>query len=179
MKAMRTEEPANNELMKERVKDLSRAKGESVTSVLVNSGAGKNFFSNMKNAKPSETNIEKIAVYLGTSAEYIKGITDNPFPMRKNGNTAELLRAECAKLNADGIKKLAECAALLAENPLYSRKAEETVSETTCESAYENENNAEITYRAAHSGERSPAKVEKTGKNAENLTSAKETDEDF
>lgn len=59
-----------------RIEELANERGLSLTTVFVESGAGKNFKSNLRIAKPSLGKITLIANYLDTTPEYLIGETD-------------------------------------------------------------------------------------------------------
>ena len=63
-------------LLLSRIESLANEQGKNLTTVFVESGAGKNFKSNMKTAEPSLGKITLIANYLGTTADYLIGKTD-------------------------------------------------------------------------------------------------------
>jgi len=60
-------------LLLSRIESLANEQGKNLTTVFVESGAGKNFKSNMKTAEPSLGKITLIANYLGTTADYLIG----------------------------------------------------------------------------------------------------------
>lgn len=65
------------DVLTERVHLLSTKKGESVTSSLVNSGVGKNFFYNLRSgSSPSTEKLTKIADYFNVSVDYLLGRAD-------------------------------------------------------------------------------------------------------
>ena len=66
----------NTEILISRIKSLADEKGLSLTAVFVESGAGKNFKSNLKTAKPTLGKLTLIANYLNTTVEYLLGETD-------------------------------------------------------------------------------------------------------
>lgn len=59
-----------------RIEELANERGLNLTTVFVESGAGKNFKSNLRIAKPSLGKITLIANYLDTTPEYLIGETD-------------------------------------------------------------------------------------------------------
>lgn len=63
-------------LLLSRIEELAQAQGKNLTTVFVESGAGKNFKSNMKTAEPSLGKITLIANYLETTADYLTGKTN-------------------------------------------------------------------------------------------------------
>lgn len=64
----------DNDIIIERIEFLSNIKGVSKTKALTESGAGKDFISNIKKGQtPSITKLQKIADYFGTSVDYILG----------------------------------------------------------------------------------------------------------
>lgn len=66
----------NTEILISRIRSLADEKGLSLTAVFVESGAGKNFKSNLKTAKPTLGKLTLIANYLNTTVEYLLGETD-------------------------------------------------------------------------------------------------------
>ena len=66
----------DKKLLLSRIEELAFAQGKNLTTVFIESGAGKNFKSNMKTAEPSLGKITLIANYLNTTAEYLTGETD-------------------------------------------------------------------------------------------------------
>ena len=69
-------ENINKEILIKRITELAKDKGISVHTAFVESGAGKNFKSNLATANPSLGKITLIANYLNTTAEYLLGETD-------------------------------------------------------------------------------------------------------
>lgn len=68
-------------LLKSNVEELVNQRGESKTKVFINSGVGKDFFSNLNKGQiPSVEKIMSLADYLEVSTDYLLGRTDN-----KNG----------------------------------------------------------------------------------------------
>ena len=79
-------------LLLSRIESLAAEQGKNLTTVFVESGAGKNFKSNMKTAEPSLGKITLIANYLGTTAAYLMGADDkNEKPPTKVEGNAILL----------------------------------------------------------------------------------------
>lgn len=68
----------NIELLLQRLTDLAASRGESLNTVFLNSGVGKNFKSNLKNANPSLGKLTMLANYFGVSVDYLLGKTDEP-----------------------------------------------------------------------------------------------------
>ena len=69
-------ENINKEILIKRITELAKDKGISVHTAFVESGAGKNFKSNLATANPSLGKITLIANYLNTTVEYLLGETD-------------------------------------------------------------------------------------------------------
>ena len=70
----------NIELLLQRLTDLAASRGESLNTVFLNSGVGKNFKSNLKNANPSLGKLTMLANYFGVSVDYLLGKTDEAAP---------------------------------------------------------------------------------------------------
>lgn len=68
-------------ILLERIEKLAVQMQKNMTTVFVESGAGKNFKSNLKTAKPSLGKITLIANYLNTTVDYLTGKTDSPSPV--------------------------------------------------------------------------------------------------
>lgn len=65
------------EIITERIEELSKKKGISRTKALSESGAGKDFISNLKKGQtPSIIKLQKIAEFFGVSVDYILGRTE-------------------------------------------------------------------------------------------------------
>ena len=75
----------NTEILISRIRSLADEKGLSLTAVFVESGAGKNFKSNLKTAKPSLGKLTLIANYLNTTVEYLLGETDQKEKLSASG----------------------------------------------------------------------------------------------
>ncbi len=69
-------ENINKKILIKRITELAKDKGISVHTAFVESGAGKNFKSNLATANPSLGKITLIANYLNTTVEYLLGETD-------------------------------------------------------------------------------------------------------
>ena len=80
----------NTEILISRIRSLAVEKGLSLTAVFVESGAGKNFKSNLKTAKPTLGKLTLIANYLNTTVEYLLGKTDIKEKPSANGELDEL-----------------------------------------------------------------------------------------
>lgn len=81
-----------------RIETLAREKGMSPGTVYVESGAGKNFKSNLKTANPSLGKLTLIANYLNTTVDYLTGKTDTP--TRPESRTEREEREELEDLEA-------------------------------------------------------------------------------
>lgn len=66
----------NNDLLISRIEEMAKEKNLKMNAVFVESGAGKNFKSNLKTANPSLGKLTLIANYLGTTVAYLTGETD-------------------------------------------------------------------------------------------------------
>ena len=73
-------ENIDKEILIKRITELAKDKGISVHTAFVESGAGKNFKSNLATANPSLGKITLIANYLNTTVEYLLGETDIKTP---------------------------------------------------------------------------------------------------
>lgn len=68
----------NVELLKSTIESLVNQRDESRTKVFVNSGVGKDFFSNLNKGQiPSIEKIASLAEYLGVSIDYLLGRENN------------------------------------------------------------------------------------------------------
>lgn len=81
-----------------RIKDLVRTKGYTLSSLNEAAGLGKNVIYGWKTKKPEYDNVAKVAIKLGVSTDYLLGKTDEMIPKieasglsRKNSD--ELLNA--------------------------------------------------------------------------------------
>lgn len=152
------------EAIVERMDFVCRAVGETRNSVLVNSGAGKNYIINLKNQTATTEKLCKIAEYTGTTVDFLIGKSSVAFP-RKNLNTVNSSLANAsAKLNQRANEILLTFATFLTTQSemLDENKAAEP---------------AESLYRAAFSKEHTPAEKLQSSTIAEKLESAEETDE--
>ena len=73
----------NKELLLLRIEKLCEEKGIKPTTAYIESGAGKNFKSNMNYAEPTLGKISLLASYFGVSVSYLIGETDDPTPENK------------------------------------------------------------------------------------------------
>lgn len=71
----------NTELLKLRIKELCKKKGVSQTTAFIESGAGKNFLSNLPSI--SQKNLVLLAKYFGVSVDYLTGEEDEEAFARK------------------------------------------------------------------------------------------------
>jgi len=79
------------EVLKERIKKLCEERGVSQTTAFIQSGAGKNFLSNLPSI--SKKNLALLAKYFGVSVEYLTGEEDEEiFARRIMGLVAEWLK---------------------------------------------------------------------------------------
>ena len=67
----------DNKILLERIEILCKEKGISKNTAFIESGAGKNFISNMEIANPTDGKIALLAIYFNVSIEYLKGKTDD------------------------------------------------------------------------------------------------------
>ena len=75
-------------LLKSIVESLVNQRGETKTKVFINSGVGKDFFSNLnKGQMPSAEKIISLADYLGVSVDYLLGREDNRMKSYNNTDT--------------------------------------------------------------------------------------------
>lgn len=80
----------NIELLKLRIKELCKKKGVSQTTAFTESGAGKNFLSNLPSV--SQKNLGLLAKYFGVSVDYLTGAEDEEtYARRIMGLVAEWL----------------------------------------------------------------------------------------
>lgn len=102
-------------ILLERIEKLAAQMQKNMTTVFIESGAGKNFKSNLKTAKPSLGKITLIANYLNTTVDYLIGNTDTPSPVstttaadtEENTDVKEFARL-AASLPEDDQKRLLE-----------------------------------------------------------------------
>ena len=73
----------NKEILLSRIEELCQKKGIKPTTAYIESGAGKNFKSNMKYAEPTLGKISLIASYLEVSVDYLTGKTNERTPENK------------------------------------------------------------------------------------------------
>lgn len=94
-----------------RIEELANERGLNLTTVFVESGAGKNFKSNLRIAKPSLGKITLIANYLDTTPEYLIGETDvkerSPEEHTEEISPDELALIKSYRRNTEEIKKAA------------------------------------------------------------------------
>lgn len=74
------------QLILDRIDQLCKAKGVSSHTAFTESGVGKNFKSNFKNANPSPGKLTMLAHYFGVSLDYLLGNTDDPTPQSKESD---------------------------------------------------------------------------------------------
>ena len=68
----------NTEILLSRIEKLCADRRISLNSAFIESGVGKNFKSNLKNAKPSVGKVTMLANYFGVTVDYLLGNTDIP-----------------------------------------------------------------------------------------------------
>ena len=162
-------EDINKELLIERISELATKRGISMNAVFVESGAGKNFKSNLSTANPSLGKITLIANYLNTSSEYLLGKTDIK---EKALPEQEELKTDTESLSS--LKKLLDL-----YNELNTEGQEKLVSYADDLVTSGKYATFKI-YRAAHSDTNNPAEIKNVGKEfVKALEEAPETDEKF
>lgn len=67
------ESSGEDDIIIQRVEQLCKEKGISLTTAFIESGAGKNFKNNMKYSRPSYSKISMLAKYFDVSVLYLKG----------------------------------------------------------------------------------------------------------
>lgn len=70
------DECIDTNVLLERIAELAKERNVSVTTVFVESGAGKNFKSNLRYSNPSQGKIALIANYLNVTSDYLTGKTN-------------------------------------------------------------------------------------------------------
>ena len=90
-------------LLKSNIEELVNQRGESKTKVFINSGVGKDFFSNLNKGQiPSVEKIISLAEYLGVSVDYLLGRTQEPTKMSGNQiKTGNITGDSNANMNMD------------------------------------------------------------------------------
>lgn len=68
----------NSNNVAERIKELSRQKGISITALLLDANLGRNTMANFKTSMPKADNLARIADCLDCSVDYLLGRTDIP-----------------------------------------------------------------------------------------------------
>lgn len=109
-------ENINKEILIKRITELAKDKGISVHTAFVESGAGKNFKSNLATANPSLGKITLIANYLNTTVEYLLGGTDikeKPASIDADDKTVSEFGELMGSLSADERKELMNYARFL------------------------------------------------------------------
>lgn len=101
-------------LLKSNIENLVNQRGESKTKVFINSGVGKDFFSNLNKGQiPSVEKIISLANYLNVSVDYLLGRTEsqNGYSNNNNGNNSIQTIGEGKNINStigtciDGMEK--------------------------------------------------------------------------
>ena len=64
----------------ERIKELAKKRGYTLSSLNDKAGLGKNSIYHWKTKEPSMQSLDKVAKVLGVSADYLRGKTDNTKP---------------------------------------------------------------------------------------------------
>lgn len=101
-------------LLKETVESLVNQRGESKTKVFINSGVGKDFFSNLNKGQiPSVEKIMALADYLGVSVDYLLGRTDNPNSCNNVSNVDTTISG--TQINGNQTNIAQQCDSSLAE----------------------------------------------------------------
>lgn len=89
-------------LLLERVAALCKEKGISPHTAFVESGAGKNFKSNLKTSDPSEKNLNLLAKYFNVTVEYLVGEeNDDDLARKVMGTVVEWLLDNDYEVNED------------------------------------------------------------------------------
>lgn len=120
----------NKEILIQRIEQLCTERKIKPTVAYTESGAGKNFKSNLSKANPSLGKITVLANYFGVSVEYLTGVSDERNASEhKNGiafPTSDTLSKDESKLlltykilTGEGKKKAADYLDDLAGNPNY------------------------------------------------------------
>ncbi|SFV40993.1 helix-turn-helix domain-containing protein [Ligilactobacillus acidipiscis] len=73
----------------DRVKFISKNRGLSLLSLNNKAGLGKNAIYKWEKQKPSAENLEKVAVVLGVSSDYLLGKTDDTSRGKKSADLAD------------------------------------------------------------------------------------------
>ena len=68
----------NSNNVAERIKELARQKGISITALLLDANLGRNTMANFKTSMPKADNLARIADCLDCSVDYLLGRTDIP-----------------------------------------------------------------------------------------------------
>lgn len=68
----------NSNNIAERIKELARQKGISITALLLDANLGRNTMANFKTSMPKADNLARIADCLDCSVDYLLGRTDIP-----------------------------------------------------------------------------------------------------
>ena len=66
----------NKTVLMERIENLCRERGITLNTAFIESGVGKNFKSNLKNANPTMGKITMLSMYFNVSREYLTGESD-------------------------------------------------------------------------------------------------------
>ncbi|EGO8565465.1 TPA: helix-turn-helix transcriptional regulator [Enterococcus faecalis] len=130
----------------DRVKELCKKKGISISELESNVGFGKNTIYKWKNQSPKAETLQKVADYFGVTTDYLLGRTDTPQFTRKderdiqhmlddmiNGlsdknslaymkNGGEELDEEAAELLRDSLERTARRAKILAKEKFTPKK---------------------------------------------------------
>ncbi len=115
-------------ILRTRINELSIEKGTTANQALIDSDAGKNFFSNLTNAKKiSKGKISQLAIHFDVSPEYLLGKTDIRKP--KIDLNEKEKRIISAYRNNPRIKKIIDAAMGLSDEP---------TNDSTLKSAMEN-----------------------------------------
>lgn len=87
-------------LLKSNVEELVNQRGESKTKVFINSGVGKDFFSNLNKGQiPSVEKIMSLADYLEVSTDYLLGRTED-----RNGYSNKIVNNGKTTVKDNGIQ---------------------------------------------------------------------------
>lgn len=62
----------------ERIKELSKKHGKSLSKVAIDLGFSENLFYRWKTSEPKAKDLEKVADYFGVSVDYLIGRTESP-----------------------------------------------------------------------------------------------------
>lgn len=115
-------------ILRSRINELSTEKGTTANQALIDSGAGKNFFSNLSTVKKiSRGKISQLAIHFNVSPEYLLGKTNNK--ILKIDLSENEKRIISAYRNNPKIKKIIDAAVGLSD---------ELTNDNTLKSAMEN-----------------------------------------